>query len=79
MSRPDITATEQALYFDDGPNITTLKEKRVHARFQHTCQSCHKPIEKGERHWYFFIKDHDAIPSRAYAFRMHLFCPGVYE
>lgn len=73
--RPDITQSEMALYFDAPPCITVLKEKRVRARFAHRCSVCGGAIAKGERHTYYFIRDDDAIPARAFASRQHLFCP----
>lgn len=79
MSRPDITQSEQALYFDTPPAITILKEKKVRAKFIHGCHCCCAPIMKGELHWYFFVKDEESIPPRAFASRQHLHCPGGYE
>ena len=55
--------------------ITILKEKRVRARLSHTCHCCGRPINPGERYTYFFIKDEESIPPRAFASHQHLFCP----
>lgn len=75
MSRPDITQSERALYFDDPPAITVLKERTVVARIAHKCHCCGQEIKPGDSYRYFFIKDYESIPPRAFASHQHFYCP----
>lgn len=77
VSRPDITQAEMDLYMSALPAITVLKEKLVRARFQHCCSICGGLITKNELHYYFFIKDYDAMPARTFSSRQHRFCPAI--
>jgi len=72
--RPDITATEQSLYFDEPPAIAIIREEVRKARTFHKCHCCGNPIEPGTKYRYFFVKDHEAIPPRAFSSHQHFYC-----
>ena len=62
------------------PSIRVLKERHnIRARLPHKCHICGGEIAKGERYDYFFIRDEDSYPRRAFASHQHRFCPTLYE
>jgi len=75
--RPDVTSTEDNLYFSDPPLITKVAETTPVAAKPYVCNICGNLIAIGERHNRFVYRDDDALDSKkALKFtRYHTICP----